>query len=1393
MSDNVVINISEQPENIDISIFEPVVPGIGINIGGQGINAVWGSIFGTLSAQTDLWNALLTLDTVIDYFKTSDIEIKNAYITQNLTVGNNTNLLGNLTVNNNTNVKGNLTVDGTIFNNITAVVLGTYFTVVGNGVSNTFTIPHNLNTKNISVVVRDLVTDTLVYPSIQTPTLSSALLSFSMIPQVSAYGVTVFGGVPSSSVPAYGAVPKLVPRANTLYVTVSGNDNNEGTDPNYSLRTIKKACEITHNARVNSFNDPDVKFTIFVGTGDFYEENPVYVPTNTSIIGDNLRRCSIIPKNKQLDILWVDTSTYVWGVTFRQHLEPSCATAFPVLGSPLLTSIAFKNLQTPFIRKTLNYDQAKCFRDVGYLLSAVRTDIVNGNNDESIINGQFYYTGVTSVLPQDQITPTVQAIQQTKALAKSFTNVPESSGALSSIDISFSTIIDIISGGLTNYTALSYTPSPDANIAAALLSANTVNIQNGTLSFINELYPTIYGWRKPFVTTSPYIQGSSSITKGLNSNLQNTFQQKYNNSTYPSALNSILSTGFLFQTVIDIVSGGTSNYISVTGTPPPDSTLAQQLLSSSLPFIQNETVGYINTLYPTLCFDRSLCTRDVGYILSAVYTDLKNGNNNESIYNGQFYYDGVIPELPSDQVTPTVLAIDRARQAAFYVLSGEYSKPTAPLSLSAINSAFDTVISIVSGNANTYTNLTSVRPIDAIKAFNIIEKAKPFIQRSTVTYVNSLYPTLSYTEAKCYRDVGYILSAVQFDVLNGNNKESIRNGRRYYTGFGLLNPVLPNDQVSPTVAAIRETKKLTQQAIIGNFTFNDYLSAEYGPVTAPAVIDNITTCIDTINQIVSNNANNFTNITFNPTDQAARAAELLQIYTPYIQEKTIEFINKEYPYLNYNQDLCYRDVGYILSGIEIDLQTGNNDQSIRSGQAYFTGVIDLTSILPSDQIVPTTRAISEVGRLASYIVKGDYTDRNDIDVTVNTINDIILNGLSSVSLQEYPVHPGALYAAQYIEQNKAFIQKETLGYINATYPDLDYDQDLCYRDVGYILDAIQSDIQTGNNAQGIINGNAYFKGSGVSHLPDNQKVPTIMAFKHIGRLAKFVAQNTPIQGIPAGGGMRVDGLDAEGFLRSFVLDSYTQFNEGGKGIYILNNGYAQLVSIFTICCTEGVLCETGGSCSINTSNCSFGLSGLVSRGKSPTPILSGTLVNNPFRGNEILVNNVNGIDVYPNSGYFNPASPRDTKKIAYAPYNGLLFTIGTDPTLYTIDNNPSLVNGSGTYSVTVPNNIGTNYTPGVPIYFYIRSTITSSAHTFEFVGSGTVLAESVPALGGVSIPENEAVFGDGGVIYFTSTNQAGNFKVGQGFTILQETGTIEGDTFKRSILTLVTPLTLALE
>jgi hypothetical protein len=99
---------------------------------------------------------------------------------------------------------------------------------------------------------------------------------------------------------------------------------------------------------------------------------------------------------------------------------------------------------------------------------------------------------------------------------------------------------------------------------------------------------------------------------------------------------------------------------------------------------------------------------------------------------------------------------------------------------------------------------------------------------------------------------------------------------------------------------------------------------------------------------------------------------------------------------------------------------------------------------------------------------------------------------------------------------------------------------------------------------------------------------------------------------------------------------------------------------------------------------------------------------------------------------------------------------------------------------------------GSLVYFYIRSTVTSSAHTLEYIGTGTTLLSAVPQKGGQTDVSTEVVFDTLGRVYFTSTNQFGDFRIGTGLTIVQATGTIEGETFERSILTIVTPFTIAI-
>ena len=433
--------------------------------------------------------------------------------------------------------------------------------------------------------------------------------------------------------------------------------------------------------------------------------------------------------------------------------------------------------------------------------------------------------------------------------------------------------------------------------------------------------------------------------------------------------------------------------------------------------------------------------------------------------------------------------------------------------------------------------------------------------------------------------------------------------------------------------------------------------------------------------------------------------------------------------------------------------------------------------------------------------------------------------------------------------------------------------------------------------------------------------------------------------IPNSIGMKINGLDAIGPTKSMVVDSYTQYNQGGIGVSITNEGYAQLVSIFTICNETAIFCGSGSGCDLSNSNSSFGNFGLVADGVGPkkytgiitassaansdtfvldlnVPTLGVTTAtyNNVTGLTTITVNsnhNFNvgmgvsiaglgftcpsgpGISTFPsgNFGYiFEVVSiPSSTSFSVYTgistlahtyvsggtaqinvsrPFDGqvvyledLYYTVGgvtvgsggtgytgnanitigspTEPWGITATAVAEVVNGTVVSTEMISNgrgygsvapivtfsspDVGINTATGtatlIPTYYVIskstpissgictitvtdnvpyavgigstvpvfkQSRVLASGHSLEYIGSGTNISSALPNQGGVTIQENEIDMRNGGLVIFTSTDQAGNFRIGDGVVINQQDGTISGAFYSKSLFSTMTPFILAL-
>jgi len=117
---------------------------------------------------------------------------------------------------------------------------------------------------------------------------------------------------------------------------------------------------------------------------------------------------------------------------------------------------------------------------------------------------------------------------------------------------------------------------------------------------------------------------------------------------------------------------------------------------------------------------------------------------------------------------------------------------------------------------------------------------------------------------------------------------------------------------------------------------------------------------------------------------------------------------------------------------------------------------------------------------------------------------------------------------------------------------------------------------------------------------------------------------------------------------------------------------------------------------------------------------------------------------------------------------------------------------SGVSTVTLAQSLNNDVGIGTTAYLFRQSLQIVSSHSFEYIGAGNSIEIARPSKGGVTIQENEVIKINGGEIVYTSTDQDGNFAIGDDLVIDQSTGTIRGRSFERSLLNTVTPFIIAL-
>jgi hypothetical protein len=800
-------------------------------------------------------------------------------------------------------------------------------------------------------------------------------------------------------------------------------------------------------------------------------------------------------------------------------------------------------------------------------------------------------------------------------------------------------------------------------------------------------------------------------------------------------------------------------------------------------------------------YNQAKCSRDTGLIVDSLAFDLAYQSNTQSAFAGLQYWAQSSSAIPN-QAEETIAAFNYAKNLSTNVaLNVTITSPrqanvtqtsgTAGAWVDRISSGFDLVANIITGGTIGVTDrivpngFPANTNVDVNNAANLVLSNKSFIQKEVIAFVNQEYPGFfanasNFIDAanaitKCERDTGYLIDSIVFDFLHNGNRQAITSGVYYYNNDFTATQIV--DQIPQTTAAY------------------DFIGS---------IIDDI------------------------------------------VRNKKVA---------GYNQEKCERDTGLIVDSLAFDLGYNSNTQSNFAGLQYWS---QTSSAIPN-QSAETVAAINHAKVLAANIAQnititspkqanvlqvsgtgGSANESNIITNNYNLIVDIINNGTVGVSDRIVPnrfpanTDVNVNNAANLVLLNRSFIQAETIAYVNQTYPgffanasnfiDVANAQSKCSRDVGSILDGVAFDLRHDGNRQSIQSGVYYYNFSANTTQINDQIVQTGAAYNFIGSIIDEVVRCVPITGtrqsvytqnttaataatfeeanivlqkislinniitngpnvaqpkVALSGNVATISTNVSNAVKLIIANkefikaetiefvNATLFDPPYQSVYKQNTTAAPAASIAE---ANIVLSDIDLITDIITIG--------ANAAPAKSPISYSTLSNNPnvINAAKIILANRDYIVAEVN-GYIN----RNWANIS----NGTV-------AFYTVANSTPLV--ANTSLVTLLEGVADiNILANAAVSFHQPSYISALGYTFEYIGSGTNIQTALPYNGGFPIQENEITEEKGGRIYFTSTDQQGDFRIGTELVFNRVDGTISGRTFNKALFAVMTPYILAIE
>ena len=511
------------------------------------------------------------------------------------------------------------------------------------------------------------------------------------------------------------------------------------------------------------------------------------------------------------------------------------------------------------------------------------------------------------------------------------------------------------------------------------------------------------------------------------------------------------------------------------------------------------------------------------------------------------------------------------------------------------------------------------------------------------------------------------------------------------------------------------------------------------------------------------------------------AAILLNANRDFIRAETIAFINNTYNTgFLYDKTKCKRDTGLIVDSIAFDLLYQGTTESTFAGLQYWNQDTYIGTI--QGEITTTTNAIRYVKELTRQIIlnqpvnitvgntstqitnlsTGTAGVASNVQQNVDVILSILTNGTTGVSDIIVPnglakTSADIVDSYNLLQANKLFIQNEVIARIDYDNTEFEYDRTTCRRDVGYIIDSIAFDLLHGGNRQSVTSGVYYYGFNAADTAIDDQIPQTVAAYDRIKELLTDIVQGQSVATlyqfkIPQKLSAAIATVSEVSLLET-KIDNITNIINNGPSVAPAQQPISQVVSTSTSV--------------LNAFNL--------------------LLLNKEFIKAEVVAY----IDtIYTDTpNYDRDKCFRDTGAIVDAVGYDLIY--GGNYNSVNTGNGYFLRKGQY-HIVRLEQNVTdpTLFIEGSTVRFYQQSYISASGYLFEYVGAG-IQYGALPQVGTADPQQTkEVVQLNNGKVFFTSTDQNGDFRIGPTLVISQSTGVLSGRTFQKSLYAEMTPFIL---